>query len=45
MMTTDEATPARAAAEQLLQNGEHVHYASDGQVLCLSGICVTVVGP
>ncbi|MGW1813305.1 hypothetical protein ACWCQM_07000 [Streptomyces sp. NPDC002125] len=45
MMTADQTSPARAAAEQLLQQGEHVHYASDGQVLCLSGVCVTVVGP
>lgn len=42
-MTTD-TNPVRAAAEAIHDQGEHVHYASEGQSLCLSGTCITVVG-
>ncbi|MFE4691725.1 hypothetical protein ACFRH6_16900 [Streptomyces sp. NPDC056749] len=44
-MNTDALSPARAAAESLLREGEHVHYVSEGQTLCLSAVCITVVGP
>jgi hypothetical protein len=44
-MTTDQISPARAAAEDLLHAGEHVHYVSESQAVCLSGLCTTVVGP
>ncbi|MEU5284152.1 hypothetical protein AB0G97_09045 [Streptomyces sp. NPDC020755] len=44
-MTTDHTSPARTAAELLVDQGEHVHYVSEGQALCLSGRCTTTVGP
>ncbi|MFG2589078.1 hypothetical protein [Streptomyces sp. NPDC048438] len=44
-MNTDQTSAARAAAETLLQEGEHVHYVTEGQALCLSELCTTVVGP
>lgn len=44
-MNTNDSSPARAVAEHLLQEGEHVHYVSEGQALCLSAVCITVVGP
>ncbi|MFJ8760807.1 hypothetical protein [Streptomyces cyaneofuscatus] len=44
-MTTTHTSPARTAAEALAAEGEHVHYASEGQSVCLSGVCITVVGP
>ncbi|MFD8581542.1 hypothetical protein ACFV2A_01495 [Streptomyces californicus] len=44
-MTTDHTSPARTIAEALVGQGEHVHYVSEGQALCLSGRCITVVGP
>ncbi|GGZ53069.1 hypothetical protein [Streptomyces rubiginosohelvolus] len=44
-MTTEHTSPARTAAELLAAQGEHVHYVSEGQALCLSGHCTTVVGP
>ncbi|MFD5041988.1 hypothetical protein ACFWNI_33600 [Streptomyces sp. NPDC058377] len=44
-MTADQISPARAAAEALHDQGEHVHYVTEGQALCLSGRCATVVGP
>ncbi|MEV5681002.1 hypothetical protein [Streptomyces sp. NPDC052179] len=44
-MTTDRTSPARTVAEALADRGEHVHYVSEGQALCLSGRCTTVVGP
>ncbi|MCX4676736.1 hypothetical protein OG413_15735 [Streptomyces sp. NBC_01433] len=44
-MTTDHTSPARTVAEELAAQGEHVHYVSEGQALCLSGRCITVVGP
>ncbi|MEU6952098.1 hypothetical protein [Streptomyces sp. NPDC045714] len=43
-MTTDHTSPARTAAELLVDQGE-VHYASEGQAQCLSGRCTTAVGP
>lgn len=47
MITTDSDTtaPAWAAAQVLHDQGEHVHYVSEGQSLCLAGHCRTVVGP
>lgn len=44
-MTTDQTSPARTAAEALHAQGEHVHYVTEGQALCLTGCCATVVGP
>lgn len=38
-------SPARAAAETLAAQGKHVHYVTEGQSLCLTGQCATVVGP
>ncbi|MCR8947202.1 hypothetical protein NW249_34515 [Streptomyces sp. OUCMDZ-4982] len=45
MTTHTQPSPARAAAEDLAADGEHVHYVSEGQSLCLSGVCTVVVGP
>jgi len=44
-MTTAQISPARAAADALAAQGEHVHYVSDGHTQCLTGACTTVVGP
>ncbi|MFC9247776.1 hypothetical protein ACFT7S_28320 [Streptomyces sp. NPDC057136] len=44
-MNEIESARAWAAAETLRDQGEHVHYATEGQSLCLSGTCITVVGP
>ncbi|MEU0001966.1 hypothetical protein ABZ069_34165 [Streptomyces microflavus] len=44
-MTTAWISPAREAADALADQGEHVHYVSDGHTQCLSGTCPTVVGP
>ncbi|WP_186343478.1 hypothetical protein [Streptomyces sp. CFMR 7] len=45
MNTSVQPSPARAAAEALASEGEHVHYVSEGQSLCVSGVCTVVVGP
>ncbi|MFG2671385.1 hypothetical protein [Streptomyces sp. NPDC048445] len=41
----DASVPGWVAAEALHAQGEHVHYVSEGQSLCLAGHCRTVVGP
>ncbi|MFS0698324.1 hypothetical protein [Streptomyces nitrosporeus] len=40
-----ETVPARAAADALHDQGEHVHYVTEGESLCLAGVCTVVVGP
>ncbi len=45
MNTHTQPSPARTAAEDLAAEGEHVHYVSEGQSLCLTGACTVVVGP
>jgi hypothetical protein len=44
-MSTEQTSPARSAAEALHDQGEHVHYVTKGQALCLAGCCATAVGP
>lgn len=44
-MSSTHTSPARTAAEALAAQGEHVHYASEGQAQCLKGVCTTAVGP
>ncbi|MEU7348327.1 hypothetical protein ABZ778_31380 [Streptomyces bacillaris] len=45
MNTHTQPSPARKAAEDLAAEGLHVHYVSEGQSLCLAGVCTVVVGP
>ncbi|MYR37416.1 hypothetical protein GTX14_13025 [Streptomyces sp. SID4944] len=45
MNTSVQPSPARTAAEDLAAEGQHVHYVSEGQSLCLSDVCTVVVGP